>query len=65
MKTVKYAIAYNTIEVTDAEYALVKALYTLEANSRNKIELIKFVRGQYNLDLRSAKDLCDNIFNGV
>ncbi len=45
--------------VTDAEYDLIYALYTL--SDPRKVTAVKFVKNQYNLSLKEAKDICDEI----
>lgn len=54
---VKYAITYAVIEVTDAEYDLVHFLYY----KNMKVTAIKFIRNQYRLGLKEAKEVCDVI----
>jgi ribosomal protein L7/L12 len=43
--------------VTDAEYELIYSL------SNSKVVAIKFIRAQYGLGLKTAKDLCDTIWD--
>ena len=56
---VRYAVQYATQEVTTAEYELVHALYHL--HEPQKVQAVKFIRAQYSLSLREAKDVCDAI----
>ena len=56
---IKYAVTYATQEVTQAEYDLVYALYNF-AEPR-KVSAIKFIRQQYGIGLREAKEVCDTI----
>ena len=56
---VRYAVQYATQEVTHAEYELVHALYHLREPL--KVQAIKFIRQQYNIGLKEAKDACDAI----
>lgn len=50
---------YKVFEVTDAEIVLVKFLYN--ETIYGKIQAIKFMRCQYSIGLKEAKDLCDYI----
>lgn len=59
MKTIKYAISFATQEVSDAEFDLVHTLY--HSQTPNKVAAIKFIRSQYSLGLKEAKDICDAI----
>ena len=59
MKLVKYAISYGTQEVTDHEYKLVQSLYGCVPPQKGIA--IKFIRDQYSLGLKEAKDICDTI----
>lgn len=56
--TIQYPVRYATHEVTKAEYNLV-----LELNLRlkDRVQAIKFIRAQYGLGLKEAKDICDQI----
>ena len=56
---VRYAVQYATQEVTQAEYDLVHALYHL--HEPQKVRAIRFIRQQYGLGLKEAKDVCDAI----
>jgi ribosomal protein L7/L12 len=56
---VQYAVRYATLEVTNAEYDLVYALYNLTVPQ--KVQAIKFIRQQYGIGLKEAKDVCDAI----
>jgi len=56
---VRYAIQYATLEVTQAEYDLVHALYHLR--EPQNVLAIKFIRQQYGIGLKEAKDACDAI----
>lgn len=59
---VQYAVKYDTIEVTVAEFDLIHALYNRSAPQRaDVVTAIKFIRLQHNLSLRQAKDICDSI----
>ena len=62
MRTIKYPV-YAEIEITDAEYALVTALYNL--NEPKKVTAVKFLKEQHNLSLKCAKDICDIIGNHI
>lgn len=56
--TVAYPIAQQEfVNVTEAEYDVVNMLYFFE----KKVTAIKFLRQQYGLDLKRAKDICDAI----
>lgn len=55
--TVKYAAVYKEQQVTPAEFDLVYSLYGMA----EKIKAIKFIRQQYQLSLKEAKDVCDAI----
>ena len=54
---VQYLVKYETQLVTEAEYDLVYILYRLQKS----VEAIKFIRQQYGLGLKEAKDVCDAI----
>lgn len=56
---VTYAVKWDTLEVTTAEYDLVHTLYNKEQPA--KITAIRFIRSQYGIGLKQAKDLCDTI----
>ena len=56
---VRYAVQYATQEVTQAEYGLVHALYHLR--EPQKVQAIKFIRQQYGIGVKEAKDVCDAI----
>ena len=56
---VQYAVKYETQNVTEAEYDLVYALYNLR--EPNRVQAVKFIRQQYGLGLKEAKDVCDAI----
>ena len=56
---VQYAIRYSSVDVTEAEYNLVYALYNLAVPL--KVQAIKFIRQQYSIGLKEAKDVCDVI----
>lgn len=56
---VQYAVKYATQEVTQAEYDLVHAMYHFRESQ--KVQAIKFIRAQYGIGLREAKDVCDAI----
>ena len=45
--------------ITDNEHDLITQLYKLK--EPQKVMAIKFLRGQYPLSLREAKDICDTI----
>lgn len=59
MPSINYPVKYATQEVTNAEYDLVYYLYNLQENQ--KVCAVKFIRLQYNLGLKEAKDVCDVI----
>jgi len=59
MPQVNYAVAYSSLTVTDAEYDLVYTLYRM--HEPLKVTAVKFIRNQYRLGLREAKDVCDVI----
>lgn len=63
MKTVKYPVHnYTTQEVTVAEYDLVWHLFNpSNGGAAQKVLAIKFIRQQYGLGLKEAKDICDAI----
>ena len=52
----------KTVEftVTDAEYWLVRSLYNATPEPK-RVAAVKFIKDQYGLSLRDAKDLCDRI----
>lgn len=56
---IKYAVTYASQDVTQAEYDLVYALYNFV--EPRKVTAIKFIRQQYGIGLREAKDVCDTI----
>jgi ribosomal protein L7/L12 len=59
---VQYAVKYQTQNVTKAEYDLVGALFNRTVDSGSaKVTAIKFIRAQYGLGLKEAKDVCDAI----
>ena len=60
MKIVKYKVQYSTFEVRESEYDVIKALYDRDL----RITAIKFLRNQYGLDLKDAKNICD-VIGGV
>ena len=47
------------LEITDAEHALINSMY--RAEHPLKVTAIKFLRNQYELGLKEAKDICDYI----
>lgn len=54
------AVTYTkqvTFELTDAEFDVIKDLY----RSNLKVTAIKFIKMQYTLGLKDAKDICDSI----
>lgn len=57
---VQYAVKYETQTVTEAEYDLVHYLFNLPDGS-GRVTAIKFIRLQYNLGLKEAKDVCEAI----
>lgn len=57
--SIKYAVTYATQEVTQAEYDLVLSLYS--QREPLKVSAIKFIRQQYGIGLREAKEVCDTI----
>ena len=56
-QVIHYVVKYETFAVTDAEFDVVVALYGLD----QKVTAIKFLRLQYGLGLKEAKDICDAI----
>jgi ribosomal protein L7/L12 len=48
-----------TQEITDAEYDLIASM------TEQKVKAIKFIRGQYSLGLKEAKDICDAIWGSI
>lgn len=56
---VRYAVQYSMQEVTTAEYDLVYAMYHFR--EPQKVQAIKFIRQQYGIGLKEAKDVCDAI----
>ena len=54
---VRYAVKYEEFTVTEAEYNVVAELY----RQTQKVVAIKFLRQQYGLGLKEAKDICDGI----
>lgn len=59
MQSVKYAVQYATLNVSDAEYDLVHSLYNL--GEPQKIVAMKFIRNQYRIGLKESKDVSDAI----
>lgn len=59
MISIRYptVVQYSTQNVTQAEFRLVKELYKQD----RKVTAINFIRRQYNLGLKEAKDVCDKI----
>jgi len=58
MKTVLFPfVTQQSIDITDAEYAVVYDLYQRDM----KVTAIKFIRNQYGLELKAAKDICDSV----
>lgn len=55
--TVKYVKEYAEFQITVAEYELICKLYTLNLH----VPAIKFLRHQYGIGLKEAKDICDSI----
>lgn len=49
-----------THEITDAEYDLIRYM-----SESNKVAAIKFVRAQYDLGLKEAKDICDAVWGSA
>lgn len=53
-------VPYMTItkyqQITDDEYRLILNLYP-----DNKVQILKYIRGVYNLGLKETKDICDTI----
>jgi ribosomal protein L7/L12 len=60
LKIVKYQVQYSSFEVSEGEYDVIKALYDKDL----KVTAIKFLRSQYGLDLKDAKNICD-VIGGV
>ena len=56
MKTVTIVQTIN-VEITDAEAALIVQLYARE----QKVTAVKFLKDQYGLCLKTAKDVCDKV----
>lgn len=54
-----YSDTQKVFVVTDNEYDLIVSLYKLK--EPQKIMAIKFLKGQYSLGLKEAKDICDAI----
>lgn len=53
-------ITFTTVfEITDAEYELVQSLYNLP--EPKKVTAVKFIKNQYNIALKQAKDICDKL----
>ena len=59
MQTVNYVITEKSFEVTDAEYAVIRNLYLMDPP--RKIIAVKFLKDQYNIELKQAKDICETI----
>lgn len=52
----------SSFEITDAEFSIVNRLcHTAPTDIRGKILAIKFIKDQYNLNLRQAKDIVDSV----
>ena len=60
-KVIRYAVKYDEFTVSGAEFDVIVSLYKLE----QKVIAIKFLRLQYNLGLKEAKDICDGIAIGA
>lgn len=56
--SVKTPVKFTYNEITVAEWDLIHWLYN---NLNQKITAIKFIRSQYDLGLKEAKDLCDAV----
>lgn len=56
---IRYAIQYATHEVTQAEAEVVYAMYHFREPQR--LQAVKFIRNQYGIGLKEAKDICDAI----
>ena len=54
-----YSVTNNELSVTDAEFELVH--YQYNCTNPNKVQAIKFLKAQYMLSLREAKDLANAI----
>jgi len=58
MRTVEYIVSQvKCHDVTEAEFDVVQALYLKEM----KVVAVKFIRNQYTISLKEAKDICDAI----
>jgi len=53
--TVSYPVREAVLDITHAEHSLILAF------SHEKVKMIKFIRGQYNLGLYDAKQLVDTV----
>lgn len=56
--TVKYAVRTDILEVTEAEFAFIRK-YVDVCGSR--VQAVKFIRAQYNVELLVAKNVVDAI----
>ena len=56
--TIDYPVRTAEQEITTAEYDLVLNLYQ---QFKDRVLAIKFIRAQYGLGLKEAKDICDTI----
>ena len=58
MQTVNYVIE-KSFEVTDAEYTVIRNLYLMDPPK--KVTAVRFLKDQYHIELKQAKDICDAI----
>lgn len=66
MQTIKYAVRYETHQVTDAEFDIVRTLMLAGAVDNalsTKLIAIKFIRNQYKIGLKEAKEVCEAIMH--
>ena len=62
MNTVKLEIIIKRdFNITNAEYQMIRQLGAVGELSR--VDMIKFIRMQYDTDLRTAKNIVDTILN--
>ena len=56
-------VVTKIVEVTDAEFMLVHELYNMA--EPHKLNAVMFIKNQYSLGLKEAKDTCDTIGESI
>ena len=60
--TIRYASVYQEQQVSRAEFLVIHRIYNKEDSTpSDRVIAIKFLREQYGLGLKEAKDVCDAI----